>query len=87
MILMPYGAVLPRLAAAEGLFLFGVKKKQNRGIAELINTNKNNRKPLIKCRLKIYSFVVYKFSCIHEGFAVFFRSQWDGFVSGARKIC
>ena len=25
---LSYGAVLPRLAAAEGLFLFGVKKKQ-----------------------------------------------------------
>ncbi|MBT2562570.1 hypothetical protein [Pedobacter sp. ISL-64] len=35
------GKALPRLAAAEGLFLFDVKKKQNRGIAELINTNEN----------------------------------------------
>ena len=26
--LLPYGAALPRLAAAEGLFLFGIKKKQ-----------------------------------------------------------
>ncbi|WP_293789830.1 hypothetical protein [uncultured Pedobacter sp.] len=32
--------VSPRLAAAEGLLLFGIKKKQNRGIAELINTDK-----------------------------------------------
>jgi len=78
---------LPRLAAAEGLFLFGVKKKQNRGIAELINTNENHEKLLIKHRLKIYSLVVTIFSGIHESFAVFFRSQWDGLVSEARKIC
>ncbi|KRT13688.1 hypothetical protein ASU31_23370 [Pedobacter ginsenosidimutans] len=26
--LLPYGAALPRLAAAERLFLFGIKKKQ-----------------------------------------------------------
>ncbi|RLJ80492.1 hypothetical protein [Pedobacter alluvionis] len=26
--LLSYGAVLPRLTAAEGLFLFGIKKKQ-----------------------------------------------------------
>jgi len=60
-VLMPYSPVLPRLAAADWLLLFSVKKKQNRGIAELINTNKNNRKPLIKRRLKIYSFVIYNF--------------------------
>jgi len=24
---------------------------------------------------------------IHEGFAVFFQSQWQGLVSGTRKIC
>jgi len=28
MILVPYGAVLPRLAAADWLLLFGVKKNQ-----------------------------------------------------------
>ncbi|MDQ0967041.1 hypothetical protein QFZ20_002444 [Flavobacterium sp. W4I14] len=26
--LLSYGAALPRLTAAEGLFLFGIKKKQ-----------------------------------------------------------
>jgi len=28
LISLPYTTVLPRLAAAEGLFLFGIKKKQ-----------------------------------------------------------
>jgi len=37
-----------RSAAAEGLFLFGIKKKQNRGIAELIITNENNKKIINK---------------------------------------
>ncbi len=35
----PFAQVFPRLTAAEGLFLFGIKKKQNRGAAEFINTN------------------------------------------------
>ncbi|KQR70323.1 hypothetical protein ASF92_10075 [Pedobacter sp. Leaf176] len=61
-------------------------KKQNRGAAELIKTNENNKKPLINCRLKIYSLFELIFNGIHEGYAVFYLSYWFGFVKLYRNL-
>ena len=65
---LPRGSFLLRLAAAEELFLFGIKKKQKLPAENLF-------------------ICIIVFSCIHEGFAVFFRSQQVGLGSAARKIC
>jgi len=51
--LLPLDSTLPRLAAADWLFLFGIKKKQKMPAENLF-------------------ICVIVFSCIHEGFAVFF---------------
>jgi hypothetical protein len=69
---LPQGKALPRLAAAEGLFLFGIKKKQKMpaenfsfevsGLAVLVEPEKFVRPDLSRTGMQCYGLVGRKYA-------------------------
>jgi len=58
MVIRIYCITLPRLAAAEGLFLFGIKKKQNRGLPSSLMQIKKDKQLINKMPAENFSLGV-----------------------------
>jgi len=72
---LPYGSSFPRLAAAEWLFLFGIKKKQKMpaenfsfevsGMAGAVEPEKFVRPDLSRTEMRYFGLTGWK--CLNEG--------------------